>query len=229
MSFKYRGTCLRNEACICREPRASNREVPLVELSTTRNHNRERINVAMKPIGPMMWEHRLIEKMLRLFEGEIRKINESNKLDTVFLDMAVDFIRTYADRTHHGKEEDILFRDLAKKPMSPDHARTMNELVEEHKSSRQIVGKLVEAKERYLEGEDTLQEVVSLLGELARFYPLHIEKEDKHFFYPCMEYFTREEQDKMLAEFYEFDRTMIHEKYRKVVERMEARYTVSQA
>jgi len=78
----------------------------------------------------MMWEHRLIEKMLRLFEGEIRKINESNKVDTVFIDTAVDFIRTYAERTHHGKEEDILFRDLAKKQLSPEHARIMNELVE---------------------------------------------------------------------------------------------------
>ena len=58
----------------------------------------------MKPIGPLMWEHRLIEKMLRLFEGEIKRISELNRLDTVFIDTAVDFIRTYADRTHHGKE-----------------------------------------------------------------------------------------------------------------------------
>src|SRR5512136_1644442 len=117
----------------------------------------------MKPIGPMMWEHRLIEKMLRQFEGEIRKINESNKVDTVFIDMAVDFIRTYADRTHHGKEEDILFRDLLKKPLSPEHARIMDELVEEHKYSRETVRRLVEAKERYLKGENTAPEVIAYL------------------------------------------------------------------
>jgi hemerythrin-like domain-containing protein len=176
----------------------------------------------MKPIGPMMWEHRLIEKMLRLFGDEIRKINESNKVDTVFIDAAVDFIRTYADRTHHGKEEDILFRDLAKKDLSAEHARIMNELIDEHKYSRETVRKLVEAKERYLKGENTAQEVIAYLRELAQFYPLHIQKEDKHFFYPCMEYFTKEEQDQMLAEFYEFDRNMIHEKYRKVVDQIEA-------
>jgi hemerythrin-like domain-containing protein len=170
----------------------------------------------------MMWEHRLIEKMLRLFEGEIRKINESNKVDTVFIDMAVDFIRTYADRTHHGKEEDILFRDLAKKDLSSDHDQIMHELIEEHKYSRETVRKLVEAKDKYLKGEDTVQDVIGYLKELAGFYPLHIQKEDKHFFYPCMEYFSKEEQDRMLAEFYEFDRNMIHEKYRKVVDEMEA-------
>ena len=177
----------------------------------------------MKPIGPMMWEHRLIEKMLRLFDGEIKKINEKNSVDPVFIDMAVDFIRTYADRTHHGKEEDILFRDLGKKKLSSEHVRIMNELIEEHKYSRKTVRELVDAKERYLKGEDNSQEVINYLKELAQFYPKHIEKEDKHFFYPCMEYFTKEEQDRMLDEFWEFDRKMIHEKYTKVVDLLKDR------
>jgi len=178
--------------------------------------------ITMKPIGPMMWEHRLIEKMLQLFDGEIKNINENKKVDTVFIDTAVDFIRTYADRTHHGKEEDILFRDLAKKELSSEHIRIMNELIDEHTYARKTVGKLVAAKERYLTGENTSQEVIGCLKELAQFYPQHIEKEDKHFFYPCMEYFTREEQNAMLLEFNEFDRKMIHEKYKKVVEGLKA-------
>jgi hemerythrin-like domain-containing protein len=176
----------------------------------------------MKPIGPLMREHRLIEKMLSFFEGETKRITEQKKVDPLFVDTAVDFIRTYADRTHHGKEEDILFRDLIKKQLSREHARIMEELVEEHKYARKTVGMLVDAKERYLKGENTSQEVISLLGELARFYPIHIEKEDKHFFYPCMDYFTREEQDRMLTEFHEFDRNMIHEKYRNIVDRIAA-------
>ena len=176
----------------------------------------------MKPIGPLMREHRLIEKMLSFFEGETKKITEQNMVDSLFVDTAVDFIRTYADRTHHGKEEDILFRDLIKKKLSQEHALIMDELVEEHKYARKTVGMLVNAKERYLKGENTSQEVVALLRELAHFYPVHIEKEDKHFFYPCMEYFTKEERDRMLQEFYEFDRKMIHERYEKVVNQIVA-------
>ncbi len=38
---------------------------------------------------------------------------------------------------------------------------------------------------------------------------------------PCMEYFSREEQDRMLQEFWEFDRRLIHEKYISVVEQLE--------
>lgn len=175
----------------------------------------------MKPIGPLMWEHRLIERMLRSFESEISKINEQKKVNPLFIDTAVDFIRIYADRLHHGKEEDILFRDLMKKKLSQEHARIIDELMEDHRYARKTTGMLVDAKERYLKGENTVEEVITLMKELARFYPVHIEKEDKHFFFPCQEYFSKEELDKMLAEFYEFDRKMIHEKYEKIVNRME--------
>ena len=175
----------------------------------------------MKPIGPLMWEHRLIERMLRSFESEISKINEQKKVNPLFIDTAVDFIRIYADRLHHGKEEDILFRDLMKKKLSREHARIIDELMEDHRYARETTGMLVDAKERYIKGENTVEEVITLMKKLARFYPVHIEKEDKHFFFPCQEYFSKEELDKMLAEFYEFDRKMIHEKYEKIVSRME--------
>ncbi|NLD82372.1 MAG: cation-binding protein [Smithella sp.] len=159
--------------------------------------------------------------MLRSFESEISKINEQKKVNPLFIDTAVDFIRIYADRLHHGKEEDILFRDLMKKKLSQEHARIIDELMEDHRYARKTTGMLVDAKERYLKGENTVEEVITLMKELARFYPVHIEKEDKHFFFPCQEYFSKEELDKMLAEFYEFDRKMIHEKYEKIVNRME--------
>ena len=48
-----------------------------------------------------------------------------------------------------------------------------------------------------------------------------IELEAKNFFIPCMQYFTRKEQNDMLNEFREFDKKLIHEKYRKIVESYE--------
>ncbi|MFX1329292.1 MAG: hemerythrin domain-containing protein, partial [Promethearchaeota archaeon] len=86
----------------------------------------------MMPIGPLMKEHRLIEKMIQLMEKEIGKMKKFSKANPIFIDTTVDFIRMYADRTHHGKEEDILFRDLKKKELSPNHNKIMEELVEEH-------------------------------------------------------------------------------------------------
>ncbi len=171
----------------------------------------------MKPIGPLMWEHRLIEKMLGAMMRHMDKAEKDKTIHPVVVDAAVDFIRTYADRTHHGKEEEILFRDLALKDLTADFKKTMQELLDEHQWGRKTTGRIVAAKESYLAGnEGKLSEIISLTRDLGSFYPRHIEKEDKHFFFPCQDYFTKAEQEKMLSEFWEFDRKMIHEKYNKV-------------
>ncbi len=87
----------------------------------------------MQARAPLMIEHRLIERMLELIKTEAARIRQTKEINPVFIDNAVDFVRVYADRTHHGKEEDILFRDLAAKNMTSDEQRIMAELVEEHK------------------------------------------------------------------------------------------------
>lgn len=173
----------------------------------------------MKPVGPLMWEHRLIEKMLASLTKHVDRIEKSKKVNPLVIDVIVDFVKTYADRTHHGKEEEILFRDLAKKALSPELKKIMQELLDEHVWGRKTTAALVAARNRYLQGDESkLSEIIDLARQLANFYPKHIEKEDKQFFYPCQEYFTKDEQEKMLAEFREFDRKMIHEKYNKVFE-----------
>lgn len=173
----------------------------------------------MKPIGPLMWEHRLIEKMISSMMRHMDKAESGRKIHPLVIDTAVDFIRTYADRTHHGKEEEILFRDLAKKELTADLKNTMQELLADHVWGRKTTAQIVAAKEKYFSGkEEALAEIIELTRELGSFYPKHIEKEDKHFFYPCEEYFSLPEQQKMLAEFWEFDRKLIHEKYAKVFE-----------
>jgi len=140
----------------------------------------------------------------------------------VFVDIAIDFIRTYADRTHHGKEEDILFRELNKKTMTPEDSQIMKELTEEHLFGRQTTKALVEANNRYRKGDGSaLPDIAAKLQTLIEFYPKHIEKEDKVFFPSSRNYFTDEEDQAMLAEFWEFDRKMIHEKYQSVVEKLE--------
>ena len=103
----------------------------------------------MLPIGPLMIEHRLIERMVKLMETALREMDEKKTLNIGFLDEAIDFVRTYADRCHHGKEEDILFRDLGRKPLSSEHKRGMDELVQEHIWARKTVGRLVSAKDRF--------------------------------------------------------------------------------
>lgn len=176
----------------------------------------------MLPAGPLMIEHRLIERIIKLMDKELQNILRSNKANIDFINVAIDFIKIYADRCHHGKEENILFRDLTKKPLSIEHKRIMNELIKEHILARGIVKKLIEAKDKYKEGDNqALKAVVENIGILVKFYPEHIEKEDKHFFIPVMAYFSSEEKEAMLKEFWEFDKRLIHEKYGKIIDELE--------
>ena len=167
----------------------------------------------MKPRGPLMIEHRLIEKMLRIAKTKAESMNAGN-FEPVLIDTLVDFIRIYADRTHHGKEEDILFTQLEKKSLDGKDLVLMKELVEEHKLARTKVQEIVALNKQFKNGDTSVVPAIArLILWLADFYPVHIKKEDAVFFPRSDKYFSENELDDMLAAFWEFDRKMIHEKY----------------
>ena len=176
----------------------------------------------MKPIGPLMIEHRLIERLVKLLSAELENIKKTSDVKTGFINVGVDFFLTYADRTHHGKEEEILFRELTQKQLTVEDKTMMQRLIQEHIWARQAVSKISAANSRYINGnKDVLKDMIYEIEKIVKFYPMHIEKEDKRFFIPVMKYFSRKEQSAMLDEFWVFDRSMIHEKYKKVVDEKE--------
>ena len=175
----------------------------------------------MQARGPLMIEHRLIERMLAVIQDTLAQVKKTGTIDPLFIDIAVDFIRTYADRTHHGKEEDILFRDLNNKDLSDVDRRGMNQLIEDHLLGRRTTKALDEANKRYRNGDTAaFGDIVSCLHTLLDFYPRHIEREDKVFFPAARAYFSEAEDQAMLAEFQDFDRKIIHEKYKSVVDNL---------
>jgi hemerythrin-like domain-containing protein len=100
----------------------------------------------------------------------------------------------------------------------------MNELIEEHSFGRQTTKTLIEANSSYRQGDlSALKTIAAKLSTLAEFYPKHIVKEDKVFFPASRAYFSVEEDQAMLAEFWEFDRRMIHEKYKRIVDNIQGR------
>jgi len=59
-------------------------------------------------------EHRAIEKVLNALEAFALKLEKGEKVNAEILEKSVDFIRTFADRCHHGKEEDRLFQFMVR-------------------------------------------------------------------------------------------------------------------
>ena len=175
----------------------------------------------MLPAGPLMIEHRLIERMIVQMTKEKEAIEKEGSVDLNFLSVAVDFLSNYADRCHHGKEEDILFRALKTKPLSAEHKAILDRLIDDHVMARKEVGALRKAIQEFSSKGEGRDDIVAALRTLIQLYPAHIALEDKKFFLPAMDYFTPEERNSMLEEFADFDRKLIHERYRVVIEQLE--------
>lgn len=172
----------------------------------------------MLPIAPLMIEHRTIERMATAMK---QRSEAGLDLDPIFIPFVVDFMRTYADRTHHGKEEDILFRALKGKTMSAEHLSALNRLERDHTQAREMVSRLASLGEQHAQGHPgAAYQAFMLMSDLAEFYHDHIEREDREFFVPVMGYFSAEERELMLEEFKDFDSRMIHEHYSQIADRL---------
>jgi hemerythrin-like domain-containing protein len=179
----------------------------------------------MLPIGALMIEHRLIERMLNLMRDELERIGRYTAIDPDFIDFSVDFMRTFSDMCHHGKEEQILFKGLEAKPLSPELKKTMSDLIQEHVFARKTVDDIERANLSYIIGEKSgPANIIATMNLITQFYPEHIKKEEQHFFYPVMDYFTPEEKDKMLQDFMVFDSKLVRDKYTAAVKQLEERH-----
>ena len=169
-----------------------------------------------------MKEHRLIERMVKIITHLQLEISEVEEVDSNFIDTVVDFFKTYADRCHHGKEEDILFKKLATKNLKRIHKTIMDELIQEHAYARKTVAKLKETNITYRQdNKEAIWKINDLLKELSTLYPKHIEKEDKHFFYPSMEYLTVQDQNDMQTSFITFNQNFTDKKYQQVIDQLQ--------
>lgn len=168
----------------------------------------------------MIDEHKLILRMIALVEKNTELLEQGKFRNWQFYLDAVDFIRNYADRFHHAKEEDVLFVKLIKNGM-PEKQSPIEAMHMEHDQGRAHVRAIEEAAQKVLDGE-TGQ--ATTIAENAKGYATllrgHIEKEDE-ILYPLAERVLPEEfRARMLAAYAEAEAKTpgLEEKYLKLVE-----------
>lgn len=131
-------------------------------------------------------EHRLILRMLALLEKNATLTREGAYTNYQFYLDGVEFIRNYADRFHHAKEEDVLFEALVKNGM-PRSNSPVAAMLMEHDRGRAYVQGMEEAAQDALAGKPGQDAVIA---ENARGYlellKEHIAKEDD-ILYPLAE------------------------------------------
>jgi hemerythrin-like domain-containing protein len=139
----------------------------------------------------------------------------------------VDFMRNFADRCHHGKEEDLLFPALMSKGVTPTGC-PLGVLVSDHNRGRTLVGNLEAAIDGYGAGQEPARAVVveSLRG-IVDLYPGHIWKEDYMLFPMTNKILGVEERLALLTKFDGVDARMgagAYDRYHAIAEHLEREY-----
>ena len=92
----------------------------------------------MTPSGRLKDEHEGILLMLQILDKISGKMKKQEKMDLTHLEEIVDFFRTFADKCHHGKEEDLLFPEMEKAGISRERG-PIGVMLAEHVQGRSYV------------------------------------------------------------------------------------------
>ncbi len=136
----------------------------------------------MKATEILMEEHRIIENVLTALTLAARTQKTDDPLPVQFFVDAVDFIRGFADGCHHRKEEDVLFKALARHGFSEDQG-PLGVMLHEHEQGRSFTRSMADAVQRIERGDKSAR---ALLAEAATSYAHllrhHIAKENQVLF-----------------------------------------------
>ena len=142
-------------------------------------------------------EHVNILKVVAGLEEEISELEEGKRIDDEFLRKVIDFVRHYADKFHHAKEEDIFFKEFNRLAEKGEvHCNPVEQMLHEHEIGREAIKKIEEGMEKrnremVIEG---MREYVGMIRE-------HIFKEDEILYPMADDALSDEAQEKMLKKF----------------------------
>lgn len=92
------------------------REVPVPDVPDGEEPTAPRTAGYSPPVRQLVEEHKWIKRLLAVVPALAAEIGGSSRFDPQLMRGILDFIRGYADRFHHLKEEDILFDYADKGP-----------------------------------------------------------------------------------------------------------------
>lgn len=97
------------------------------------------INTKMKNITETLsGEHQNILNVIQKVLAECRKIENGASPEPEFFRQVIDFIRNYADKFHHAKEEDVLFKAMLENTGNL-HCNPIPVMLHEHEAGRAYV------------------------------------------------------------------------------------------
>jgi hemerythrin-like domain-containing protein len=158
-----------------------------------------------RPFHILKHEHRIIERALRALDGVCSRFEAGDSVPAPVLLEIVDFITTFADHYHHGKEETFLFPALERRGITREGG-PLGMMEYEHQVERELTADLVQAISLYQDGNgEAIQRFVEASRSYLRLLVSHIEKEDSILFRIGDELLEEEEKAALAASFTQVD------------------------
>ena len=162
----------------------------------------------MTPTQIMEAEHRLIETVVKSLGGVAVTIEQGQRVDVSLLEGAGEFLRVYADKLHHGKEETLFFPMLVKRGVPPGGC-PIGGLTHEHEKGRALVRALAEQALAYGQDKPGAKDaLLETLHGIVDLYQNHIWKEDAMVFPMADKVLTPADQKELGEKFAEVDRAI---------------------
>ena len=133
----------------------------------------------MNAIELMVHEHTYIKRVLKVTRKVSLDILNGEEVDYKIFYKVIDFVRNYADKHHHSKEEDILFKRMAEDLVDKIGTGPIQGMFVEHDQGRLFILNLENAVNKVLEGDQDAR--LDVIGNAIAYTDLlnrHIDKED---------------------------------------------------
>lgn len=183
----------------------------------------------MNAIQIMMDEHVYIKKALQIIRALCLKILYEGKVDTESFYQVIDFIRNYADKYHHGKEEDFLFKMMSEELGEVIQKGPIAGMLAEHDLGRLYVSNLKAALEQYENHHNDAK--IDIIGNAIAYEELlqrHITKEDTAIYTFAEKKLSSSTLDQLNQFVDDFEsseeKTAIRNQYLAILQELEAKY-----
>ena len=182
----------------------------------------------MKPTSELSQEHQAILEMIRILAKMAERLEAGTPVDGGDLAAAVEFIRAFADKCHHAKEEGHLFPEMERAGIPRDRG-PIAVMLAEHEEGRKRVAAMAAALRGAGKGH---RKAMAAFAAAARGYgellTQHIFKEDR-ILYPMADNKLSPDQQASLEDcFADVEKNVVgegrHEEFHRILERLGAAY-----
>lgn len=183
----------------------------------------------MKATEQLIQEHNDVLQMLKILGSAATKLENGADVNPLHLEAVLEFLITFVDKCHHGKEEKLLFPALINKGIAKDNG-PVGVMLSEHVSGRAFIKGMSDAVTAYRNGNSS---VIPEFINNARGYIIllnqHIMKENNILFRMADNALSEAEQNQLFQEFDKLETTEIgadiHHKYHAMLQELQEIYS----